>query len=87
MIFALITVIIPDVPRRQIKMKIHNVNIEDMMNPAKQSTFLNIFRSVLWPESTSDLHFMELNSALSIGGRRPARREDGEGYSMFHLIY
>nr|CAG4650104.1 EOG090X04W0 [Sida crystallina] len=72
----------PDVPRRQIKMKIHNLNIEDMMDPIKQATLLDVFRSVLWPESSVDLHFIELDSALSIGGRRPAKREFGEGVIM-----
>jgi len=68
-----------DIPRRQIKLKIHNLNIEDMMDPVKQSALLDIFQLILWKESSGDLHLIELNSALSVGGRHPARREYGEG--------
>ena len=64
----------------QVKMKIHNLNVEDLMEDTKRNRFLDIFRDVLWPESAMDLHMVELQSALAAGGRRPARRSDGEGY-------
>ena len=61
-------------------MKIHNLNIEDMMDGAKQSALFSIFQNTLWQEAADDLHLTELDSALTSGGRRPARYEDGEGY-------
>ena len=54
-----------------------------MMDERKHTKFLDIFRKVLWPESGSDLHLVELYSALDAGGRRPARKQDGEGYDDF----
>ncbi len=53
------------------------------MDEQKQMRLLDVFRKILWPESSSDLHLVELYSALAVGGRRPARRQDGEGY---HII-
>nr|CAG4636955.1 EOG090X04W0 [Ceriodaphnia reticulata]SVE72893.1 EOG090X04W0 [Ceriodaphnia reticulata] len=64
---------------RQIQMKIHNLNLEDLMDEQKQVRLLDVFRKILWPESSLDLHLVELYSALAVGGRRPARRQDGEG--------
>lgn len=60
-------------------MKIHNLNVEDLMDENTQTRLLDIFRKTLWPESMSDLHFIEIYSALTVGGRRPARKRDGEG--------
>jgi hypothetical protein len=65
---------------RQIKLKIHNLNLDDLMDEQKQIKLLEIFRKILWPASSLDLHFVELYSALAVGGRRPARQQDGEGY-------
>nr|SVE85451.1 EOG090X04W0 [Daphnia pulicaria] len=64
---------------RQIKLKIHNLNLDDLMDEQKQMKLLDIFRKILWPASSLDLHFVELYSALAVGGRRPARQQDGEG--------
>nr|CAG4634743.1 EOG090X04W0 [Alona affinis] len=69
----------PDPVNSQLKMKIHNLNLEDLMDDSKRERLLDIFRTVLWPESAADLHLVELHSALAAGGRRPARRTDGEG--------
>ena len=55
------------------------------MDEQKQMKLLDIFRKILWPASSLDLHFVELYSALSVGGRRPARQQDGEGYLI--VIY
>ena len=52
------------------------------MDEQKQMKILDIFRKILWPTSSSDLHFVELYSALAFGGRRPARQQDGEGYFL-----
>lgn len=67
-------------------MKIHNLNLEDLMDEHKHTKFLDVFRKVLWTESASDLHIVELYSALAVGGRRPARRQDGEGYTFSLII-
>nr|CAG4643160.1 EOG090X04W0 [Ilyocryptus agilis] len=64
---------------RQVKMKIHNLNVEDLMEETRRNKLLDVFRDVLWPESSEDLQLIELHSALASGGRRPARRSDGEG--------
>nr|CAG4641639.1 EOG090X04W0 [Eurycercus lamellatus] len=69
----------PDPAEREIKMKIHNLNVEDMMDQTRLDKLFDVFRITLWPESSSDLHLLDLHSALTVGGRRPARREDGEG--------
>lgn len=50
------------------------------MDERYQTRLLDVFRSTLWPDCAADLHFVELYSALSAGGRRPARLADGEGY-------
>ena len=71
-----------DPASRQIKLKIHNLNLEELMEDQKQARLLDVFRKILWPESSFDLHLVELYSALVVGGRRPARRQDGEGYYM-----
>nr|CAG4646205.1 EOG090X04W0 [Macrothrix elegans] len=63
----------------QISMKIHNINIEDLMDENVRNKLLDVFRTILWPESQFDLRLVELYSALTVGGRRPARRQDGEG--------
>nr|SVE75080.1 EOG090X04W0 [Daphnia dolichocephala] len=64
---------------RKIKLKIHNLNLEEMMDDEKQMKLLDVFRKILWPTSSADLHFIELYSALAAGGRLPARPQDGEG--------
>jgi len=68
--------------RRQIQLKIDNINIEDLMDEQKLSKFLDVFRLVLWPESSNDLHLVKLQSAILAGGRHPVRPEDGEGIIM-----
>nr|CAG4638401.1 EOG090X04W0 [Cyclestheria hislopi] len=68
-----------DPARRQVRMKIHNLNVEDLMESVKLETLLDIFRTILWPESSDDIHLTELYSALLTGARRPARPDDGEG--------
>ena len=68
-------------------MKIHNLNLEDLMDDSKRERLLDVFRTVLWPESASDLHLVELQSALAAGGRRPARRTDGEGYKTYYDLF
>ena len=73
------TIFITDPLNSQVKMKIHNLNVEDLMDEVKRNRLLDVFRDVLWPESTTDLHMVELQSALAAGGRRPMRRSDGEG--------
>jgi len=65
--------------RRQIKMKIHNINVEDLMGKERLSQLLDIFRIILWPGSAHDLHLVQLQSAILAGGRYPLRPEDGEG--------
>lgn len=52
------------------------------MDEHRYTKLLDVFRKVLWPESSLDLHLVELYSALAAGGRRPARRQDGEGYNF-----
>nr|SVE73512.1 EOG090X04W0 [Daphnia atkinsoni] len=64
---------------RRIKLKIHNLNLEELLDDQKQTKLLDVFRKILWPMSSLDLHFIELYSALAAGGRRPARPQDGEG--------
>lgn len=71
---------------RKIKLKIHNLNLEDLMDDQKQMKLLDIFRKILWQNSSLDLHFIELYSALAAGGRRPARPQDGEGYFLVIVI-
>lgn len=63
-------------------MKIHNLNLEELLDDQKQTKLLDVFRKILWPMSSPDLHFIELYSALAAGGRRPARPQDGEGYIL-----
>jgi len=47
---------------------------------ANQTRLFDVFRANLWPDCAADLHFVEILSALAVGGRRPARLTDGEGY-------
>lgn len=68
-------------------MKIHNLNVEDLMDDSKRNRLLDVFREVLWPESAQDIHLVELQSAVAAGGRRPARRQDGEGYLFQSFLW
>lgn len=61
-------------------MKIHNINVEDLMGKERLSQLLDIFRIILWPGSAHDLHLVQLQSAILAGGRYPLRPEDGEGF-------
>jgi hypothetical protein len=50
------------------------------MDERYQTRLFDVFCSNLWPDCSDDLHLVEIVSALAVGGRRPARLADGEGY-------
>ena len=50
------------------------------MDERYQTRLFDVFRANLWPDCTADLHFVDILSALAVGGRRPARLTDDEGY-------
>nr|CAG4640806.1 EOG090X04W0 [Eulimnadia texana] len=69
----------PETARRLIKLKIHNLNVEDLMDVAVRKRLLEVFQNSMWPESSDDLHFVDLVSALQVGDRKPVNPNEKEG--------
>lgn len=46
--------------------------------------YVDAFRNDLWPESKDSLHIVFMDSAIAMGGRRPLRPQQMEGY-VYHV--
>ncbi|KAF6208759.1 hypothetical protein GE061_014498, partial [Apolygus lucorum] len=68
----------------EIRLKIDNLNIEDLFDPHRLFNLLRIFTTILWPESADNLYMTFLVSAVKLGARLPLSPNDGEGV-VVHL--
>ena len=61
-----------------VRLKIDNLNIEDVFDKRRSDRLLNLFRSRFW-EAASDLQLTFADSALNQGGRRPLQPSAKDG--------
>uniref|UniRef100_A0A0A9XBN9 Epsilon-sarcoglycan n=1 Tax=Lygus hesperus TaxID=30085 RepID=A0A0A9XBN9_LYGHE len=73
-----------DLAKYEIRLKIDNLNIEDLFDPHRLFNLLRIFTTILWPESADNLYMTFLVSAVKLGARLPLSPNDGEGV-VVHL--
>ncbi|CAB0008456.1 unnamed protein product [Nesidiocoris tenuis] len=73
-----------DQAKYEIRLKIDNLNIEDMFDAHRLFNLMRIFTSVLWPDSAENLYMTNLVSAVKLGARLPLSPKDGEGV-VIHL--
>ena len=52
---------------RAVKLKVDNLNLEDLFDSHRLRNLKAIFKQTLWPESQKDLHLSFLASALDEG--------------------
>ena len=65
--------------RYQVKLKIDNLNIEDVFDETRKGRLLNLFKTRFWPEAADDLHLSFADSAIKVGGRRPLKPSSKDG--------
>ena len=63
----------------QVRLKIDNLNIEDVFDETRKGRLLSLFKTRFWTESTDDIHLSFAESALKVGGRRPLRPSSKDG--------
>lgn len=68
-----------DIAKKEIRFKIHNLNVEDMFQEEHIPHLLDIFRQNLWTDSKHDLHVTFLASSSDLGQRLPLDPNDTEG--------
>ena len=52
-----------------IKLKIDNLNIEDVFDAHRLKSLKNLFKDQFWPQASSDLHMTNIASSLEVGYR------------------
>ena len=62
-----------------VKLKIDNLNIEDIFDPHRLKNLKGLYTEKFWPESKSDLHLTFIASSLEVGYRRPLRPTEKDG--------
>ena len=62
-----------------VKLKIDNLNIEDIFDPHRLKNLKSLYTEQFWPESKSDLHLTFIASSLVVGYRRPLRPTEKDG--------
>ena len=65
--------------RYQVKLKIDNLNIEDVFDETRKGRLLSLFKTRFWTEAADDIHLSFADSALRVGGRRPLRPSSKDG--------
>ena len=63
----------------QVRLKIDNLNIEDVFDETRKGRLLSLFKTRFWTEATDDIHLSFAESALKVGGRRPLRPSSKDG--------
>lgn len=71
-------------PANKIEMKITNMNWVHLTDLGRVENLKSIFTHDLWPESTSDLSIVFMESAVRLGSRVPLRPKNYEGV-IVHL--
>ena len=66
-------------PNHHVRLKIDNLNIEDVFDKRRSDRLLDLFRSRFWLEAAEDLHLTLADSALNLGGRRPLKPSIKDG--------
>ena len=54
-----------------VKLKIDNLNIEDVFDSHRLKSLKNLFKDRFWPQTSLDLHLTQISSSLEVGYRRP----------------
>ena len=62
-----------------VKLKIDNLNIEDIFDAHRLKNLKSLYTEQFWPESKSDLHMTFIASSLEVGYRRPLRPTEKDG--------
>ena len=62
-----------------VKLKIDNLNIEDIFDPHRLKNLKSLYTEQFWPESKADLHLTFIASSLEVGYRRPLRPTEKDG--------
>jgi len=62
-----------------IKLKIDNLNIEDVFDAHRLKNLKNLFKDQFWPQASSDLHMTDIASSLEVGYRRPLMPTERDG--------
>ena len=52
-----------------IKIKIDNLNVEDVFDPHRLDNLKDLFKTQFWPQAASDLHLTSIASSLELGYR------------------
>lgn len=63
----------------EVRLKIDNLNVEDMFDTDRINRLLDVFRKRLWKHSRADLYITFLASAVKFGARLPLNPSEGEG--------
>ncbi|XP_046614545.1 epsilon-sarcoglycan isoform X2 [Neodiprion virginianus] len=64
--------------KNEVRLKIDNLNVDDLFNATRIDQLLDIFKNDLWKDA-SDLYVTFLASAIEMGARLPLKPEEGEG--------
>lgn len=62
-----------------VKLKIDNLNIEDVFDTHRLKNLKGLFKDHFWPESSLDLHLSYIASSLEVGYRRPVHPTEKDG--------
>ena len=65
--------------RYQVRLKIDNLNIEDVFDETRKGRLLSLFKTRFWPEAAGDIHLSFAESAIKVGGRRPLKPSSKDG--------
>ena len=66
-------------PFNNVKLKIDNLNIEDIFDAHRIKALKDLFKEKLWPDSEPDLHMTMIYSSLEVGYRRPLQPSEKDG--------
>ena len=62
-----------------VRLKIDNLNLEDVFDKQRTDRILNLFRSRFWENASEDPHLTFVDSAINLGGRRPLKPTNKDG--------
>lgn len=62
-----------------VRLKIDNLNLEDIFDAHRLRNLKSLFKHSLWPEAAPDLHLTFIASSLDVGYRRPVKPTQKDG--------
>lgn len=80
MLYYLSTYIFTDDIRYKIRLRINNVNIEDMLDLKRPKALIEIFENYFWEQSKGKLYLTFLASSEDLGFRLPLSPNDATGF-------